>query len=241
MMHKGFLHHILFLDIETVPQSPCFEQLPASVQSLFDQKTKYKRKEEVSAADFYDQAGIWAEFGRIICISVAYFVKNQIEKGPVIRSFFNDDEKELLLEFKSLLQAEFKTSAHLLCAHNGKEFDFPYLARRMLIHRIKLPEILNLMGKKPWQVRHLDTMELWKFGDYKHYTSLELMTSVLGLPSPKNEINGNQVRDVFYKQNDLRKIVRYCESDTLALIRVFLYLIGLSEEAGFIVQNNNLN
>lgn len=239
-MNKGFLHHILFLDIETVPQSPSFEELPESVQSLFERKTHYRRKGEVSAADFYHQAGIWAEFGRIICITVAYFCKNQIDKGPVIRSFYNDDERELLLEFKKVLDANFKTSAHLLCAHNGKEFDFPYLARRMLIHRIKLPEILNIMGKKPWQVRHLDTMELWKFGDYKHYTSLELLTSILGLSSPKNEISGHQVCDVYYRENDLLRIVRYCERDTIALIRVFLFLIGLPEEASFKVDKKNL-
>jgi len=235
MVHKGFLHRILFLDIETVPISPCFDDLSMTTQGLFERKTQYLRRDGVSAADYYTNAGIWAEFGRIICISTAYFNKDQ-GKGIMLKSFFNDDERSLLLEFRSLLDSEFNTNTHLLCAHNGKEFDFPFLARRMIVNRIKLPDILNLSGKKPWQIRHLDTMELWKFGDYKHFTSLDLLTRILQIPSPKIDLKGEDIARVYYKENDLNRIVSYCERDTIAVAQVYLRLQGMSTDF-YIVRN----
>ena len=133
---------------------------------------------------------------------------------------------EILKEFKNLLISHFSQAKHLLCAHNGKEFDFPYIARRMIIHNIELPYKLNLFGKKPWEVPHLDTLELWKFGDYKNYTSLKLLTHVLNIPSPKDDIDGSDVYRVYYEENDIDKIIKYCEKDTVAVAQIFLRLRG---------------
>ncbi|MFN0728544.1 3'-5' exonuclease [Polaribacter gochangensis] len=216
------LENILFLDIETVPQEASWNSVSEITKQLFDQKTAYQRKEEFTAEEFYERAGIWAEFGKIICISVGYFVNQKNEKQLRVKSFFGDDEKELLIDFKRLLDTHFNKSEHVLCAHNGKEFDFPYIARRMIIHRIELPKKLNLFGKKPWEIPHLDTMELWKFGDYKHYSSLKLLTSILGIPSPKDDIDGSEVASVYYKEKDLDRIVTYCEKDTIAVAQLVL-------------------
>jgi uncharacterized protein YprB with RNaseH-like and TPR domain len=216
------LENILFLDIETVPQEEQWNQVSETTQQLFEQKTAYQRKDEITAEDFYERAGIWAEFGKIICISVGYFTGSTKERQLRVKSFYGDDEKELLLDFKKLLDQHFYRNEHLLCAHNGKEFDFPYIARRMIIHQIELPKKLNLFGKKPWEVPHLDTMELWKFGDYKHYSSLKLLTAILGIPSPKDDIDGSEVASVYYKEKNLERIVTYCEKDTLAVAQLLL-------------------
>jgi|TARA_B110000116_G_scaffold190118_1_gene165167 uncharacterized protein YprB with RNaseH-like and TPR domain len=216
------LSNILFLDIETVPQEENWNSLSKTTQELFEQKTKYQRKDEFTAAQFYEKAGIWAEFGKIICISVGYFIEAKEKKQLRITSFFGDNEHQLLTDFKVLLDTHFANKANVLCAHNGKEFDFPFIARRMIVHQIELPEKLNLFGKKPWEVAHLDTLELWKFGDYKHYTSLSLLTSVLGISSPKDDINGSEVAHVYYKEKDLQRIVTYCEKDTIAVAQILL-------------------
>ena len=139
-----------------------------------------------------------------------------------LTSFFGDDEHRLLTDFKVLLDKHFVNKNHILCAHNGKEFDFPFIARRMIVHQIALPKKLNLFGKKPWEIPHLDTLELWKFGDYKHYTSLKLLTSILGIPSPKDDIDGSEVANVYYKEKNLQRIVDYCEKDTVAVAQVLL-------------------
>ena len=216
------LKHILFLDIETVPQFENWEEVSETTQQLFDQKTAYQRKDEISVEDFYERAGIWAEFGKIVCISVAFFIENDKERQLRIKSFFGDDEKELLVGFKKLLDEHFNRRDHVLCAHNGKEFDFPYIARRMIVNQIELPKKLNLFGKKPWEIPHLDTMELWKFGDYKHYSSLKLLTSILAIPSPKDDIDGSEVAAVYYKEKNLERIVTYCEKDTVAVAQLLL-------------------
>ena len=214
--------HVLFLDIETVPQEQFWSDVPKTTKELYAQKTAYQRKENVFPKDFYERAGIWAEFGKIICISVAYFTEREKQRHLRVSSFYGDHEKQILLDFKKLLDTHFNKSTHLLCAHNGKEFDFPYIARRMIIHQIELPSKLNLFGKKPWEVPHLDTMELWKFGDYKHYSSLQLLTSTLGIPSPKEDIQGSDVASVYYKEKNLERIVRYCENDTIAVAQLLL-------------------
>jgi uncharacterized protein YprB with RNaseH-like and TPR domain len=216
------LNNILFLDIETVPENENWNQLSTEMQELFEKKTHYQRKEEFTAEAFYDRAGIWAEFGKIICISVGYFVEEAKHKKLRITSFFGDDEHKLLTDFKVLLDTHFTKKSTVLCAHNGKEFDFPFMARRMIVHQIELPTQLNLFGKKPWEVPHLDTLELWKFGDYKHYTSLKLLTAILGVPSPKDDINGSEVAHVYYKKKDLQRIVTYCEKDTIAVAQILL-------------------
>ena len=213
----------MFLDIETVPQHAQFENLDEQAQLLWEQKTAYQRKEEISAEDFYDRVGIWAEFGKIICISVGFFALKASERNFRVTSF-SGDEIKILKQFKSLLIDHYSQSKHLLCAHNGKEFDFPYIARRMVINGIEIPYKLDLFGKKPWEVPHLDTMELWKFGDYKHYTSLKLLAHVLGIPSPKEDMDGSMVKDVFYGDNDIDRIIKYCELDVITTAQVFLRL-----------------
>lgn len=225
MLSKLNLENILFLDIETVPQTHYFSDLDDTSQQLWEVKSQYQRDEETSAEDFYPRAGIWAEFGKIICISVGYF-KNHGDKRTFRVTSFHGDELKILQDFKNLIVSHFSQANHLLCAHNGKEFDFPYIARRMIIHGMDLPYKLNLFGKKPWEVPHLDTLELWKFGDYKTYTSLKLLTHVLGIPSPKDDIDGSQVYDVFYEKNDLDRIIVYCEKDTVAVAQILLRLRG---------------
>lgn len=223
-MNSNFkLENVLFLDIETVPQHENFEEISEELQELYAKKTKYQRKDEFTPNEFYERAGIWAEFGKIICISVGFFVTNKGEPQFRTTSFYGE-EKPLLLDFKKLIEKHYNKPHHLLCAHNGKEFDFPYIARRMIINGISLPNSLNLFGKKPWDVPHLDTLELWKFGDYKHYTSLKLLTTILNIPSPKDDIDGSQVKDVYYKEQNISRIVVYCEKDTVAVAQVLLKL-----------------
>ena len=225
MITKLNLENILFLDIETVPEEQNFSDLDKTKQDLWEQKSKYQRREEFTAEEFYPSAGIWAEFGKIICISVGYFTfKNDVRTFRT--TSFYGEEKKLLKDFKSLLISHFSQAKHLLCAHNGKEFDFPYIARRMIINGIELPYKLNLFGKKPWEVPHLDTLELWKFGDYKNYTSLKLLTNILGIPSPKDDIDGSEVYRVFYEENEIDRIINYCEKDTIAVAQIFLRLRG---------------
>ena len=216
------MNNVLFLDIETVPQKENWSEVPEITKELFSKKTAYQRKEEITPEDFYERAGIWAEFGKIICISVAYFTNVTQERNLRVTSFSGDNEKQILIDFKQLLDTHFNKPYHVLCAHNGKEFDFPYIARRMIVHQIELPAKLNLFGKKPWEVPHLDTMELWKFGDFKHYSSLQLLTSILGIPSPKDDIDGSEVARTYYKDKNLERIVSYCEKDTIAVAQLLI-------------------
>lgn len=219
MLQKIRLNNILFLDIETVPQAASFDDLDEETKELYAAKTQYQRK-EISAEEFYERAGIWAEFGKIICIAVGYFTAS--DGGQFRVTSFSGPENQLLREFNQLLESHFNRPYHLLCAHNGKEFDFPYLARRMTILGIPLPGKLQLFGKKPWEIPHLDTMELWKFGDFKHYTSLRLLAKILDIPSPKEDISGDQVREVYYQDKDLDRIVEYCQRDTITVAQILL-------------------
>lgn len=223
MIEKINLEHILFLDIETVPEEENFNVLNATKQALFDAKTKYQRKDDFTPEEFYERAGIWAEFGKIICISVGYFTFKGDIRHFRVTSFFGDEVK-ILKDFSNLLNNHFSQPQHLLCGHNAKEFDFPFIARRMIIHQLAIPMKLNLFGKKPWEVPHLDTMELWKFGDYKTFTSLKLLTNVLGIPSPKDDIDGSEVAHTFYVEKDIDRIITYCEKDVIAVAQVLLRL-----------------
>jgi len=223
MPTKINLQNILFLDIETVPEQISFDELSEEKKELFDAKTKFQRKEDESLESFYNRAGIWAEFGKIVCISVGFFTfKNDIRNFRVT-SFFGEESK-LLHDFSNLLNNYFSLPQHLMCGHNAKEFDFPYIARRMIINGLKLPEKLNLFGKKPWEISHLDTMEMWKFGDYKHYTSLKLLTNILNIPSPKGDIDGSDVARVFYQEKDIDRIINYCQKDVIAVAQIMLRL-----------------
>ena len=237
MIDKIVLPNILFLDIETVPQNEFFGDLVEETQELYAEKTQYQRKDEITPDEFYERAGIWAEFGKIICISVGYFIIRNAERQFRTKSIIGD-EKELLEEFNNLINTHFSNPAFVFCGHNIKEFDIPYLCRRMLINGIQIPEKLQLFGRKPWEIPHLDTLELWKFGDYKHYTSLKLLTHVLGIPSPKEDIDGSEVRNVYYNEKDINRISKYCERDVIAVAQVLLRLRNeaiLSEDEIFSV------
>ncbi|MGC6421601.1 MAG: 3'-5' exonuclease [Flavobacteriaceae bacterium] len=221
MLQKINLHNVLFLDIETVPLAAQFKELSEVEQQLYTEKTAYQRGETISAEEHYQRAGIWAEFGKIICLSVGYFAPKSPSRNFRVKSF-TGNEKELLTAFKALLENYYNQSKHLLCAHNGKEFDFPYIARRMIIQGIGLPKILNHHGKKPWEIPHLDTLQLWRFGDYKHYTSLKLLAHILDIPSPKDDIDGSQVAGIFYEEKQLDRIVNYCEKDVVTIAQIVL-------------------
>ena len=223
MIEKINLNNILFLDIETVPEHQNYGVLDEETRYLWEHKTQYQRKDEVSAEDFYERAGIWAEFGKIITISVGYFVNKGDIRNFRVTSFWGD-EKKILNDFSNLLNTHFNGAQHVLCGHNAKEFDIPFIARRMIINGIALPNKLNLFGKKPWEVPHLDTLELWKFGDYKHFTSLKLLTKVLGIPSSKDDIDGSEVAHVYYIEDNIDIIITYCEKDVIAVAQIFLRL-----------------
>jgi uncharacterized protein YprB with RNaseH-like and TPR domain len=210
---------VLFLDIETVPQFERYDELPDESKKLWEEKSRFMReRKQTGITESYGDAGIYAEFGKIVCVSVGYFPDETSDLR--LKSFFGHDERDILKHFSEMLEEYHHKPFRLLCAHNGKEFDFPYLCRRMLVNRIRLPELLNIAGKKPWEIPHLDTMELWKFGDYKHYTSLRLLASIFGIPSPKDDVEGSDVRNVYYTEGDLQRIERYCRKDvaTVAML-----------------------
>lgn len=212
------LEKILFLDIETVPQAGNWEELDETDQYLWDKKTRMQRKEDFTAQEFYNErGGIMAEFGKIICISVGILEKSE---KLMIKSFSGDDERKLLEEFGEIFNHP-KLHDVILCAHNGKEFDFPWIARRFLINGMQPPKPFQMFGKKPWEIPHLDTMELWKFGDYKSFISLELLAHVFGIPTPKDDIDGSMVSSIYYIEKDLFRIVQYCEKDVLTLANIF--------------------
>lgn len=219
---------ILFIDIETVPQNANFTDLPEHFQKLWDKKSGYFRDETQNAAEVYERAGIYAEFGRIICISAGVIIQKNGERFYRVKSFHDADEKQLLSEFNDMLSKFTSNSGKKLCAHNGIEFDYPYIARRTLINGLRLPKILDISGAKPWEVkdRLLDTLQMWKFGDYKNYTSLDLLCAVFNIPTPKDDIDGSQVASVYYHEGDLDRIIRYCEKDTLALANLMLRYKG---------------
>ncbi|HUX59224.1 MAG TPA: 3'-5' exonuclease [Bacteroidales bacterium] len=227
MLDNIRVEDVLFLDIETVPGVSSFELLETPMQALWEKKSKQFRSADQTAGEAYERSGIYSEFGKIICISVG-LIKGKNPLSLRLKSFYGEDEKLLISDFSSMLTKFSKTNREsLLCAHNGKEFDFPYIARRMIINGLIIPEILDNAGKKPWEIKLLDTMDLWKFGDYKNYTSLDLLTSILGIPTPKDDIDGSMVAGIYYNDKDLDRIVRYCEKDVLAIAQVLLRFMNL--------------
>ena len=213
---------ILFFDIETVPQTFVYNELDERGQGLWDKKTRFiQEREDLTAEEVYDKAGIYAEFGRVVCISLGFVLQKEGETQIRIKSIANEDEIALLQEFLDLLNSYYDSPDFLFCAHNGKEFDIPFLCRRILINNLKIPYMLNVSGKKPWEIKHLDTMELWKFGDFKNYTSLDLLTYIFKIPTPKDDMDGSQVAKVFYQDKDLDRIIHYCEKDVVATIQLF--------------------
>ena len=227
MLERIPLEKILFLDIETVPQVYQFQDLDEKGQSLFEQKNRFQVGPEKGIDQVYNErGGILAEFGKIVCISVGMVHDSGQGRAIRLKSFYHDDEETLLKQFKRLLEEHYNTPYHLLCGHNAKEFDIPYICRRMLINGIALPSILQIAGKKPWEINHLDTLELWKFGDYKSFTSLSLLCHVFQIPTPKDDITGADVARVYFEEKNLERIMIYCEKDVVALIQLFLRLKG---------------
>ena len=213
---------ILFFDIETVPQTFDYNELDEKGQGLWDRKTRFiQQREDLNAEEVYEKAGIYAEFGKVVCISLGFVLQKEGETQIRIKSIANEDEIALLQEFLDLLNSYYNSPDFLFCAHNGKEFDIPFLCRRILINNLKIPYMLNVSGKKPWEIKHLDTMELWKFGDFKNYTSLDLLTYIFKIPTPKDDMDGSQVAKVFYQDKDLDRIIHYCEKDVVATIQLF--------------------
>jgi uncharacterized protein YprB with RNaseH-like and TPR domain len=222
------LLNILFLDIETVSQQSRFDELSDEWKDLWTRKAEIllRNKEAETIESIYGRAGIYAEFGKIICISCGLLQGGGDDKKLVLKSFYGDDEKTLLREFADMIRKWAADSNKYLCAHNGKEFDFPYLCRRMVVNGISLPGVLYTPGRKPWEVNHLDTMELWKFGDFKNYTSLNLLAHTLDVPTPKDDIDGSMVGEVYWKDGDLQRIVPYCQKDVITVAQVYLRLYG---------------
>lgn len=225
------LTKIMFLDIETVPQNVEFGDLAPDIAHLWEEKCGVLRSyltdkygDEITPAEAYKtNAGIYAEFGKIVCISVGFAYTKNGEMFFRTKSFAGDNEETILTRF-SFLVMDYMTSEHLFCGHNIKEFDIPYICRRMIVNRVAIPPVLNVSGKKPWEVPFLDTLELWKFGDRKSYTSLKLLTAILGIPTPKDDIDGTQVAEVYYVEQNIQRIALYCQKDVLATAQVFLAL-----------------
>jgi len=228
MLEKLLPEHVLFIDIETVPLYENLESAPENMQKLWTKKASQIAKEGDTADDLYNRAGIYAEFGKIVCISAGKIFRKGKERAYRVKSYSGDDEKTILQEFSAMLAGFMANPTHKLCAHNGQEFDFPFIARRMLINGLPLPPVLNIAGAKPWEIKDimLDTLQLWKFGDYKHYTSLELLCAIFNIPTPKDDIDGSQVGDIYYKTFDIQRIARYCEKDTFAIAQLVLRFKG---------------
>ena len=222
------VNNILFLDIETVPQYSSYNDLPEDWRQLWDIKsnTLSRNQEGQTSEMLYPRAGIYAEFGKIVCISCGVVQGKGEQRKIILKSFSGDNEKELLQQFNVMLNNWVSGEQKFLCAHNGKEFDFPYLCRRMIINNLTIPATLNSSGKKPWEVNHFDTLELWKFGDYKSYTSLNLLAYVLGIKTPKDDIDGSMVWEVYWKENNLQRIVTYCQKDVVTVAQILLRMNG---------------
>ncbi|MBN2637341.1 MAG: 3'-5' exonuclease [Prolixibacteraceae bacterium] len=228
MLDNLNIESVLFLDIETAPTAPNFKDLSETWQKLWIQKMKFQVGENETAEDLYERAGIYSEFGKIICISAGYVFQKQGEFFFRVKSFHDDDEKKLISNFFNALEHFMRSGKQKLCAHNGQEFDYPYIARRALINGVRLPKIFDIAGAKPWEVKDLllDTLQLWKFGDYKHYTSLSLLCELFQIPTPKDDIDGSQVAKVYWEENDIDRIIKYCEKDTLAVANLLLKYKG---------------
>lgn len=239
MIRNLNIDKILFLDIETAAQHPDYENMNPEWKELWNKKAAFlgNKKEDEKPSSLYARAGIYAEFGKVICVSLGYIKKVDGENQWKKLSIYNTDERILLHDLTDHLKNLTK-SGFVLCAHNGKEFDYPFLARRIVINGLELPESLRIAGKKPWEVNLLDTMELWKFGDYKSYTSLNLLAGVFGIPTPKDDIDGSQVNDIFWRENDLERIVKYCEKDVRTVAEIMIKF--LCEKPIVVVEQSEL-
>jgi DNA polymerase elongation subunit (family B) len=224
--------NFLVIDIETASTYEDYNDLDPKMQQLWNKKASFMQNIEETTPEelYFSRGGIFAEFGKVICISVGVFTKETDNSiGIRIKSFAFETEKEILMAFKNLVESKFDSKDLRLVAHNGKEFDFPYLCRRMLVNEIEIPETLDIRDKKPWEINHFDTMELWKFGDRKNFTSLDLLAALFGIESSKDDIDGSQVNEVYYKENNLDRISKYCQRDVMVTAQVFLKLNGFQK------------
>jgi 3'-5' exonuclease len=224
------LDNLLFIDIETVPQHPEFNLLSNNWQHLWEEKIQRQLPEGVTADEFYPQrAGVMAEFAKIICISVGYFTKQGEALQLRLKSFYGDDEKKILQDLITMLNGvETKNNKWCFAGHNIKEFDIPFICRRLLVNGMAIPEYLDFQNMKPWETNTIDTFQYWRFGDYKHYTSLKLLAASLNVPSPKDDIDGSMVADVYWKEKNIERIVIYCQKDVLTVANIILRFKNLS-------------
>ena len=221
------LKNTLVIDIETISCTERYQDLDERLRKQWDRKAAFLKNEDNLTSEelFFDRAGIYAEFGKVICIAVGLFIKTKSNQlGLRIKAFGSTDENEVLVQFKDLINKKLDGDNLILCAHNGKEFDFPYLCRRYLVNEIEIPKALQIAGKKPWEIKHLDTMEMWKFGDRKNYTSLDLLAALFNIESSKSNIDGSMVNSVFYQDKDLDQIITYCKQDVLVTANLLLKL-----------------
>lgn len=230
MLQHINIYDLIFIDIETVPQWPSHELMPAAMKELWAAKHAFlKHENETAEAGYLNRAGVFAEFAKIVCISVGYFHPGEPAHTFRIKSFAGDDEKKVLADFSLLLNKKFSFDRFHFCGHNIREFDIPFICRRLLIHQLTLPDLLDVAGKRPWEMQHIDTLQLWKFGDYKHYTSLKLIAEVLGIPTPKNDIEGKDVCRVYWSEKNLPRIVEYCQRDVVTVARLLLRFKGVTQ------------
>jgi predicted PolB exonuclease-like 3'-5' exonuclease len=233
------LQHLLFLDIETVSEKKSFDELAESRQALWLRKAEFLRNDDELNKEnlYFDKAAIYSEFGKIVCISIGILYSDENQNLNIrIKAIYSHNEQALLEQFVQLIREKMDESKIQLCGHNSKEFDLPYLCRRMIINRVPLPPYLHLSGKKPWEISHIDTMEMWKFGDWKSFTSLALLTDVFDIPSPKDDISGKDVNRVYYQEDGLDRIAHYCNRDVLATAQVYLRISGRD-----LIENNNIH
>ncbi|MDB5231987.1 MAG: 3-5 exonuclease [Chitinophagaceae bacterium] len=225
VLNDQSIYRLLLLDIETVPIVPRLNDLPDVTRSLWSARISKTMPENTDPADAWrSRAGIMAEFAKIICISTGYFYKDDSGNTCLrLKNLLSDDEPLLLQQFCELV-TKYQAVNHsfLFAGHNIKEFDIPFLCRRMMINFMQLPACMQINGAKPWEVNMLDTLQWWKFGDYKNYISLNLLAHVLGVPSPKTDMDGSMVQDVYYVDKDLERISAYCQKDVEALANVIL-------------------
>lgn len=226
MSDKIKIDKILFLDVETVPLKYKYNELSTYEKQLWESKVGHLQKEGITAKELYERSGLYAEFSKIVCISTAIVYKERNKRKIRVKSFYGDDEKQILAQFSNLIVTHFDSNNHYLCAHNGKEFDFPFICRRLLVNGLKLPGILNVIGKKPWENHFLDTMDMWRFGEYKNFSSLELLSYLFNVPSPKSDMKGEDVKHVYYKDHDLERISNYCKRDALTVAQLYLKYRG---------------
>ncbi len=229
MLDQLHLENLICIDIETVPAWPDFVTMPDELKELYLKKsTRLKQEGETEEEQFFNHAGIYAEFGKVICIVLGIFRKEK--NGYVFRmkTIAGDDERSVLMEFSELLGKHYnKADRFQFCGHNIREFDIPYLSRRYLVNRLPLPALLDISGKKPWEVNMIDTLQLWRFGDVKHYTSLKLLALILGIDSPKDDIEGKDVGRVYWKEKDLPRIIQYCRRDVVTVAQLILRFKGM--------------